>query len=140
MIWIGAIMCVGGGVAQLSGPAGPMLKGLVLVFLVAGACFLLWILYGTSYAFSPGGLHIRSGPFGILVPLAQIDSVVPSRNVLSSPACSLDRLLISYRQGRRKVLVSPEDKAGFLQALVARCTHLVLDGGRATRRQSASRF
>ena len=58
---------------------------------------------------------------------------------VSSPACSLDRLLISYREGRRKVLVSPEDKAGFLQALVARCTHLVLDGDRATRPQSASR-
>ncbi len=140
MIWIGAIMCVVGGVAQLSGSAGPMQKGLVLVLLVGGAGFLLWMLYGTSYTFSPGGLRIRCGPFGILVPLSQIGSVVPSRNMLSSPACSLDRLLISYRQGRRKLLVSPEDKAGFLQALVARCTHLVLDGGQVTRRQSASRF
>ena len=103
MVWIGAIMCVVGGVAQLSGSAGPMQKGLVLVLLVGGAGFLLWMLYGTSYTFSPGGLRIRCGPFGILVPLSQIGSVVPSRNMLSSPACSLDRLLISYREGRRKV-------------------------------------
>ena len=138
MIWIGAIMCVVGGVAQLSGPAGPMQKGLVLVLLVGGASFLLWMLYGTSYTFSPAGLHIRCGPVGILVPLSQIGSVVPSRSMFSGPACSLDRLFISYREGRRKVLVSPEDKAGFLQALVARCTHLVLDGDRATQPQSAS--
>ncbi len=59
MIWIGAIMCVVGGVAQLSGSAGPMQKGLVLVLLVGGAGFLLWMLYGTSYTFSPGGLHHR---------------------------------------------------------------------------------
>ena len=90
MIWIGAIMCVVGGVAQLSGPAGPMQKGLVLVLLVGGASFLLWMLYGTSYTFSPAGLHIRCGPVGILVPLSQIGSVVPSRSMFSGPACSLE--------------------------------------------------
>ena len=106
-------MFVVGGVAQLSGPAGPMLKGLVLVILVGGAGFLLWILYGTSYAFSPAGLHIRCGPFGILVPLSQISSVVPSRNMLSSPACSLDRLLIQLSGGSAQSLGLPRGQGWF---------------------------
>lgn len=42
--------------------------------------------------------------------------ITPSRNPLSSPALSIDRLKIQF--GKRKfVLVSPEDKAGFIRAV-----------------------
>ena len=50
------------------------------------------------------------------IPVADIVGVTPSRNPLSSPALSMDRLNISY--GKRKfILVSPEDKAGFIRAV-----------------------
>jgi hypothetical protein len=50
--------------------------------------------------------------------------VKPSRNPLSSPACSLDRLLILWDEDRRRILVSPESKQPFLQALASRCSQL----------------
>ncbi len=63
-------------------------------------------------------LRIRASFFRWRVPLAAIDSIEPTRNPLSSPACSLDRLLIRY--GERRVMISPLDKAGFLRVLAAR--------------------
>ncbi len=50
----------------------------------------------------------------------EIESVIPSRNLLSSPACSLDRLHVRYPSSRRGVLISPEDESGFLSGLVLR--------------------
>jgi hypothetical protein len=45
--------------------------------------------------------------------------VVPTRNPLSSPALSLDRLRIEYGQGRA-IMISPADKGPFLRALEER--------------------
>ena len=56
------------------------------------------------------------------VPLAEVTAVRSTRNPLSSPALSLDRLEITY--GRRRIMISPEDKARFLKELEARCPRL----------------
>lgn len=137
VIWIAALGCVLAGIAQLESALAPIPKALLLLALLASAGFMLWILYGTSYHFAGDTLHIRSGPFRFRVPLVEVESVEPSRNPLSSPACSLDRLLIRYRAGHGRILVSPEDKAGFLQTLVARGSHLVLERDRVRRVQDA---
>jgi hypothetical protein len=134
VIWIGALVSAGGGIGQLDAPASLPLKLLALLLLLGCAAFMLWVLYGTDYTVSADDLHIRSGPFRFRVPLQEIESVAPSRNPLSSPACSLDRLLIRYRDGRRRVLVSPEDKLSFLQALVTRSPRLALEGDRVRSR------
>jgi hypothetical protein len=69
---------------------------------------------------------VRGGPFRWRIPLAAIVSVTPTRNPLSSPACSLDRLRITHRgpRGERGLLVSPASKTGFLDALARRCPEL----------------
>jgi len=85
-----------------------------------------WVLYGTGYAFERDALTIRSGPFRWRVPFAEIHCVEPSQNPLSSPACSLDRLLIQY--GTRRIMVSPLDRNGFLRRLAAMCPQLRLEG------------
>jgi hypothetical protein len=59
---------------------------------------------------------------------AEISRVEPSASPLSSPACSLDRLLIEY--GQRRILVSPLDRAVFVRSLGALCPQLHLDGDR----------
>ena len=74
------------------------------------------VLMRTHYTVSGNNLRIASGPFGWSVPIDQIKSVKATRNPVSSPALSLDRLLIEYGAGRR-VLVSPADRRGFLKAL-----------------------
>jgi membrane protein YdbS with pleckstrin-like domain len=60
-------------------------------------------------------LVVRCGIVRYLVPYPSIDMVTPSRNPISSPALSLDRLEIRY--GKKLILISPLDKEGFLQAL-----------------------
>jgi hypothetical protein len=42
--------------------------------------------------------------------------VEETRNPLSSPALSLDRLKITYGNGKR-IMISPADKIGFLKAI-----------------------
>ena len=98
--------------------------------------FVLWLLYGTRYTITDRMLHIRSGPFHWRVALHAIQEVVPTRNPLSSPACSLDRLWIRYRGGRLGVMVSPRDKDRFLQDLATRAAGLSLVDGRLTRETS----
>lgn len=73
------------------------------------------MLIGTHYTVDGGTLRIACGPFRWKVPIDAIESVEATRNPLSSPALSLDRLLIRY--GKRRVMVSPADKAGFLKAI-----------------------
>jgi len=70
----------------------------------------------THYTIAHGSLRVVSGPFSRTIPLSDITSIEPTRNPLSSPALSLDRLKVSY--GNKKfVLISPADKAGFMSAI-----------------------
>ena len=88
-----------------------------LMLLVIGVSGLLvWLLLGTYYTVERGYLRIASGPLRWRVPLDAITSVKATRNPLSSPALSLDRILIRYGK-RRRVMVSPADREGFLRAI-----------------------
>jgi hypothetical protein len=111
---------------------GEPVPGFVAPLLLAAGVFQLHVLYAIDYTLEPDALRIRASLFRWRVPLAAIDSVEPTRNPLSSPAGSLDRLLIRY--GTRRIMISPEDKPGFLRALVARAPQLELSGERARRR------
>lgn len=75
----------------------------------------LWLVRSTAYTFDGDVLTVRSGPFVWRVPLRDIRRVTPTRNPLSSPALSLDRLRIDY--GTRSLLISPEDGDRFLEEL-----------------------
>ncbi|MDH3621485.1 MAG: PH domain-containing protein [Gammaproteobacteria bacterium] len=77
---------------------------------------LLSVFRNTHYTVTDRDLRIVSGPFKWTIPVGDITDIVPTRNPLSSPALSIDRLKISY--GKRKfVLISPADKAGFMRAI-----------------------
>ncbi|MFN7130835.1 MAG: PH domain-containing protein, partial [Myxococcales bacterium] len=94
--------------------------GLLPLGLTAG--FVLWCA-DTRYAFERDALAIRSGPFHWRVPFAAVRRVVPTRNPLSSPAWSLERLAITYDAGgwERTLMVSPKEQARFLAMLAERC-------------------
>jgi hypothetical protein len=89
---------------------------MVPVVVVLGAGLPLWTLFGTCYELTPGRLRIRCGPFRWTVPLNEIRAVTPTRNPLSSPALSLDRLRIDYGRGS-SVMISPRDQARFLEEM-----------------------
>lgn len=107
-------------------PAGARLG--VTLFCLGSAGFMLWILRGTRYELYADRLVVRSGPFRWRIPLAAIQEVRPSGSPLSSPALSLDRLLIRYQGSRLGLMISPEGESAFLQDLAARAPHLRLEG------------
>ena len=77
---------------------------------------VLSLLFRTHYTISGDNLRIVSGPFFRNISISSISSVEATRSPISSPALSLDRIRIRYGN-RRSVMVSPEDKSGFLKAI-----------------------
>jgi hypothetical protein len=90
------------------------LPGLAIAALF-GVGLPVWLIASTGYTLEPTVLRIKSGPFSWNVPVVDIRSITPTRNPLSSPALSLDRLKIEHARGW--VMISPADKEGFLRAL-----------------------
>jgi membrane protein YdbS with pleckstrin-like domain len=91
-------------------------RALVAGVLVVVMFLLFSVFRSTYYEVLDSELRVVSGPFRWTIPLSAITDIQPTRNPLSSPALSLDRLKVSY--GKRKfVLVSPADKDGFTRAV-----------------------
>lgn len=90
------------------------LPGVALILLSLG--LPVWLLFSTHYRTDIDSLYVRSGPFSWIIPLAEIESVKPSRAAWSSPALSLDRLEIRYSGGKR-ILVSPRERDAFIDAV-----------------------
>jgi Bacterial PH domain len=91
-------------------------RWLILVSTIVGITIPLWFLLSTTYTLEPGRLVIRSGPFKWTHNPADIKQIVPTRNPLSSPTLSLDRLRIEFNDNR-SVMISPADKEDFLREL-----------------------
>ncbi|QOL24982.1 PH domain-containing protein [Thalassotalea sp. LPB0316] len=83
---------------------------------LVGGVFPIWLIVSLKYVVDEKLLKIICGPFKWHIELSAINSVVPSSDLVSSPALSLDRLLINYGFGKT-VLVSPKDKKGFIGAI-----------------------
>lgn len=78
---------------------------------------VLWILLRTRYVVTDGALLVRSGPFRWTIPVASIRAMSATRNPLSSPALSLDRITIEHTGGR--LMISPRNKTAFVRAVLA---------------------
>jgi len=99
----------------------PMRSGELSIILAAITIIVslglpVWLLISTNYQIDTKSLRIRSGPFSWTIALDEIQSIAPSKSVLSSPALSLDRLEIQYGPGKR-ILVSPADHEAFIEAV-----------------------
>jgi membrane protein YdbS with pleckstrin-like domain len=92
------------------------------------------LVFPMRYGVSDDELIIRHGVVRQRAKLEKILSVEPTRNPLSSPALSLDRLKISTGPRMRdNIMISPADKEGFMRLLEQR-SGLVREGGRLVRR------
>jgi len=120
-MWLAAVLiaaavasCVA--VALVAASGSPIAAVAMAPLLLLGAGLPVWVLLSTGYRLGPSSLDIRSGPFRWSVPLREIRAITPTRNPLSSPALSLDRLRIDY--GRcGSIMVSPADPASFITEL-----------------------
>ena len=98
-----------------SGSYGRSANLLAIAMCALVLVFFAWLCFSTSYTVTREALLVQSGPFSWVVPLREISSIEPTRNPLSSPALSLDRLRIRY--GAREIMISPADKAGFIAVI-----------------------
>lgn len=89
---------------------------LPVALLVLAAVFVSWVVLSTYYEFRDDALVAHSGPFRWRIAFGEIRSVRESDSVRSGPALSMDRLEIVYGRGR-VLLISPQDKPGFLAML-----------------------
>jgi hypothetical protein len=81
--------------------------------------FIIWLMTPLYYEITQSELNVRSGPMRWSIPLKSIAEVCLTRSPLSSPALSLDRLLIKYENGKgaSELMISPKDQIAFLQEL-----------------------
>lgn len=97
---------------------------------------LLGLTYPLYYQITSSELIIRCG---ILmrkhIPLASIDRVEPTKNPVSAPAWSLDRLRVDYRKNGDVtfILISPQDKCAFMQELASTDADLKMKDNRLIR-------
>lgn len=92
--------------------------GLPIILVIA--LFLNDIYRNTYYSIEDGVLTIDAGRFYLLqIPISNIYKIKPSRDPSKAPANSMDRLSIRYTKDckKKEVLVSPENKEAFMQAL-----------------------
>lgn len=106
-------------VAVVASSSSGFETAIVIAITVPGISLIVSILLRTHYTIFDGELRIVSGPFFWTISISDITDIVPSKNILSSPALSLDRLKITYGSNK-KVLISPEDTDGFLRAISER--------------------
>ena len=106
---------------------------LLSILMTLMAAFVLWVLYGTRYTLTDKTLTVQSGPFRWVIDLEAIIEISRTRNPVSSPACSLDRLHIRYRPNPSGLMISPQDKDSFLRDLLERYPGLKTDGERVFR-------
>ena len=114
-------------------PAAPWMKLFATCFLglLAMLTIALSVLpYFTSYSLDAVNLTIRVGPFSTKIAIAEITEVFPTRNPLSAPAWSLDRLRIRFTSSSFGALISPRRKQEFLEELASLAPQLQLEGDR----------
>lgn len=115
----------------LAGSTPGLLVGAAVAVLVAGLYF--GVVFPMRYGLNDTHLIVRSGILRQRIPLAEISDVSPTRNPLSSPALSLDRLRVQFGQGFFKaVMISPADRDRFLNDL-AQKAGLRREGDRLSR-------
>ena len=130
--WLGALLlvvpvgsAVSAGIALASGSAEAAFGAL---FTLAVILIIYKVLvWPVRYTLMSDHLEIRFGVCRSRVSYEKIQGVVPTRNPLSNPALSLDRLHIQAGS-HMGPYISPEDKEGFLQGLAQRVPHLTVDG------------
>ncbi len=89
---------------------------LAAVVIIVGTGFPIWILTATEYKVLDDELEILSGPFTWRIVIADIQSIQPAQNVMTSPALAFERLEIRYGENKA-IYVSPENESEFIRLI-----------------------
>lgn len=129
MVIIALSMAVGPILALTAAPPSQrtQVATVMTLVLVPVVAFLVWLYRTTDYRVEGTRLVVRSGPFAWRVELASVRRIRATNSVLSAPALSLNRIEIQYGN-HGTIMVSPEDRRGFVRAIVAQAPHAVVEG------------
>ena len=96
----------------------PMIAAAVPLIIAA---FIARTFRSLVYVIEGDVLIVKSGLVRWRIKIHNIEDITPTRSAASAPALSLDRLRIAYWHdgARRELLVSPENKGAFVEALRA---------------------
>ena len=132
--WLVVVLAIAGAVqvgaagSLLSAPHVPYALPIALAVVVLPVALVAVLSFPTRYELHADELVIRSGVVRYRIPYRDLREVHPTRNPLSAPAWSLDRLKLCRTSGY--ALISPSDKPRFLQELARRTPHLTLQDDR----------
>ncbi len=90
-----------------------------LPIMLIGVGLPLWVYTDTRYRLTDTTLFANTGPFKWEIPLRDITKVTPTRDSMSGPALSFDRLRIDYGKGK-SLIISPKQKQQFIDDLEQR--------------------
>ena len=122
---IAAAVVFGMGGTALAGAVASRSVGLAIIFALP-MVLLAWMILTTEYTVTETDLQLRCLFSRRSIPLRSIQRLRPSRNPLSAPALSLDRIEITHTGGI--ALVSPRDRPGFVRAIVERSPQVDAQG------------
>lgn len=114
-VWLGILIWLTIGMAFYNSyinNAPGAIKGMVGFIIL----FMGWIWFRTIYLVREGLLITWSGPFRNKVPIQYISSISGTRNILFSPSFSIRNALL-IQVGNKRIVVSPRNKKGFIEAL-----------------------
>lgn len=90
---------------------------IAILVLVPLSFFLIWLWFTTGYVIDGDVLIVKFGPFKKKIHIGEISRIRRTKNPLSAPALSLNRLEITYaRYGL--TLISPKDQEKFVSILL----------------------
>ncbi|TGK27552.1 hypothetical protein EHQ12_08620 [Leptospira gomenensis] len=136
--WLGAIVLTlfGGGLLSVCAGIYSLFYGDSTIvpwsMLAAGlgtVSFILVLVYPIEYRLTQSEIIIKSGLIRWKYPYGMITGARPTKNPLSSPALSLDRIRIEYKGKMGFFMISPIDKETFLKDLANRAIHLSYKNG-----------
>lgn len=99
-------------------PTKTFSKFIALLVMLPIAGFMIWFWYSTGYLVVDGYILIKYGPIKKRGPIKEISKISKTKNPLSAPALSMDRLEIIYGKHFDMALVSPERQQEFIDLLL----------------------
>lgn len=97
------------------------------LIIIPTMAFIAWTWFGTGYQVTDDELKIKCGPIRQMIPLREITKIESTRNPISAPALSLDRLEIKYGEGKIAI-ISPQDKEEFIKLIMEKSQMAKADG------------
>ncbi|MDE5413377.1 PH domain-containing protein [Alkalihalobacterium chitinilyticum] len=124
-LWLGVIIWATILVSLMMPILGREWIAFVIAIPIAG--FMMWLWFGTGYLLAEQQIKVKYGPFKKTIKIGDISKINKSKNPLSAPALSINRLEIVYGKFYDFTLISPVNEREFILELLKENPNIQLD-------------